>query len=176
VQAASPVTPNRGTHDRSSAVRAHAIPPSRTRRAQRFADSLTEHSWHFPLTALMKKAVLDPETQPCYAADMPDTDSRPLTASLNDLDVMSFLHVMPLLGGAVAHRCTECYNEFGLAIDFCAASDTPETLLLSEFDRGRVEDSVIHALIAAPWLFKMHGLRTGAITAGPAIIPTCSTP
>lgn len=83
--------------------------------------------------------VLDPETQPCYAADMPDTDSRLLAASLNDLNMMSCLQVTSLADGAAAHRFTECCNELALAIGFCATLDAAET----EFDRGRVQDSVI---------------------------------
>jgi hypothetical protein len=85
-------------------------------------------------------AVLDPETQPCYAANMPDPDSRPLAASLNDLNMMSCLHVTPLIEGAVAHRFTEGCNEFGLAIGFGTTVHPADTLLMSQFDRGNVED------------------------------------
>jgi hypothetical protein len=73
-------------------------------------------------------AVLDPETQPCYAADMPDPDSRPLTASLNDLRIMSCLHLTPLFEG-VAHRFADYCNEFGLAIGFRATFDAAEAVL-----------------------------------------------
>jgi len=121
-------------------------------------------------------AVLDPETQPCYAADMPDTDSRPLAASPNDLSVMSCLHVTPLHEVAVAHRFAEYCNEFCLVIGFRATFGVAETLLLSEFDRGPPEDSVINALSAASRLVEMHGFLAAAIAAGPVTSAMCRIP
>jgi hypothetical protein len=116
-------------------------------------------------------AVLDPETQPCYAADMPDTDSRLLAASPNGL--MSCLHVPPLLEGL---RFAEFCNKFGLAIGFRATRDAPETLLLSEGDRGDVEDSVTNAPIAASPLAEIHGFLMAAVAASPATSPMCLIP
>jgi hypothetical protein len=142
-------------------------------------DDFSRPSWNLPLAApaanSLSCVVLDPETQPCYAADMPDTDSRPLAASLNNLYMLSCLHVTPLLEGAVAHRFTECCDD-GFGVGSCVALDPAETLLLSEFDRGLVEGSAFNALIAAPWLVKMHGFLTAELAASPVTRPTCSAP
>jgi hypothetical protein len=119
------------------------------------------------------RAELDRETQPCYVAAMPDTDSCPVFAPVNDLSVALALRQRPLLDGAVPQRLADRGYEFqatiGLSPTFAEAS------CLSPFDLdGGIFDNVAGSPIrAAARFMETCQFVTLSIAVGSVITPMC---
>jgi hypothetical protein len=118
---------------------------------------------------------LDPGTQPCYAAAMPDTDSRPLVVPLIDPSTMSRLRMPRLFEGAAAHRFARSCNELGLIFGCRAAFDEAGLPSLTEINRGLLDDCTIDLPGAGPApdsrLTELHGSLTSSVASDPVSRP-----
>jgi hypothetical protein len=121
-------------------------------------------------------AVLDPGTQPCYAAAMPEADSHPLVAPPSDPSSESVLHVRPVFAAVAAHRFDGPCNKFAMAVGFLSTFDDGDLASVTDVSRDLVVDRAFKPWAANSQLIEMPASPATAIAPGPVARPTCRIP